>query len=151
MRNLGSHKNVGLGGWILSPKGRMGSSPYPCFQTSDWLERLDVSANSLESSINISSSLVFIRNYFKSTPHLTPLDGLLPSPWVAFLYAASWMITAVSERTFCCGWGWTYRILHVSIGGVCLLTVAVAVFLTEAKLVNFVFGQVLGIKKDKKN
>lgn len=93
-------------------------------------------------------SLIFIYNYYKSAPHLKPLQGLFPSPLVLIAFALSWGITATSEAKLCCEHGWYYRILHIGIGGVCLLTVAVFVFLKEKTLVNFMLEHWLGrIKK----
>ncbi|PFX33256.1 Protein RFT1-like [Stylophora pistillata] len=108
-----------------------------------------VIANCLNMLLRIYHSLVFIYNYFKSAPHLKPLQGLFPSTLVLIAFAFSWGITAMSEAKLCCEHGWFYRILHIGIGGVCLLTVAVFVFLKEKTLVNFMLEHWLGRMKKK--
>lgn len=94
-------------------------------------------------------SVLFIHHYFKSAPHLKPLRGLLPSPLVLAGFALSWVITVTSEARLCCNHGWLYRILHIGIGGVCLLAVTAFVFIKEKTLVNFMLEHWLGRKKKK--
>ena len=96
-------------------------------------------------------SLIFIHHYFKSTPHLKPLRGLVPSRLVLLAFAVSWVITATSETRLCCDHGWYYRILHISVGGFCLLTVAILVYVKEKTLVNFMLEHWLGLQKKKKD
>ena len=64
-------------------------------------------------------------------------------------FAMSWVITAISETRLCCNRGWYYRILHIGIGGVCLLTVAALIYIKEKTLVNFMLEHWLGIRKKK--
>lgn len=94
-------------------------------------------------------SVLFIHHYFKSAPRLKPLHGLLPSPLVLAGFALSWVITVTSEARLCCNHGWLYRILHIGIGGVCLLAVTAFVFIKEKTLVNFMLEHWLGRKKTK--
>lgn len=96
-------------------------------------------------------SLIFIHYYFKSMPHLEPLRGLVPSPLVLLAFAVSWVITATSEARLCCDLGWYYRILHIGVGGVCLLIVAILVYIKEKTLVNFMLEHWLGLQKKKKD
>ena len=84
-------------------------------------------------------------------PHLKPLRGLVPSPLVLFAFAVSWVITATSEARLCCDQGWYYRILHIGVGGVCLLIVAILVYIKEKTLVNFMLEHWLGLQKKKKD
>ncbi|KAJ7391849.1 Oligosaccharide translocation protein rft1 [Desmophyllum pertusum] len=108
-----------------------------------------VIANCLNMLLRIYHSLIFIHNYFKSAPHLKPLRGLVPSPLVLLSFAVSWVITVTSEARLCCSHGWFYRILHIGIGGVCLLVVAALVYIKEKTLVNFMLEHWLGRRKRK--
>lgn len=65
-------------------------------------------------------------------------------------YAVSWAITAISEASLCCTHGWLYRILHISIGGICLLVVAACVYIKEKTLVDFMLGALARKKKKKR-
>ena len=94
-------------------------------------------------------SLIFIHNYFKSTPHLKPLQGLVPSPLVLLAFGTSWAVTAISEAHLCCNHGWYYRIVHIGIGGVCLLAVAACAYIKEKTLLNFMLEHWLGRRKKK--
>ena len=94
-------------------------------------------------------SVEFIHNYFKSTPNHKPLCGLVPSHLVIAGFVVSWLVTTTSETRLCCNHGWHYRILHIAIGGVCLLIVAGFVFIKEKTLVNFVLQHWFGIRKKK--
>lgn len=47
------------------------------------------------------------------------------------------------QGVFCCGRGWMLKLVHVSVGAVCLLGVFIAVLLTETRLVHFVRTQLL--------
>ena len=73
----------------------------------------------------------------------------MPSPLVLVAYAISWAITAISEASLCCTHGWLYRILHISIGSVCLLVVAACVYIKEKTLVDFMLEHWLGRRKGK--
>ncbi|XP_031570734.1 protein RFT1 homolog [Actinia tenebrosa] len=108
-------------------------------------------ANCLNMILRIFHSLSFILKYFKSTPDLQPLRGIFPSYLVLLTYALSGIITALSERVLCCNHGWFYRILHIGIGAVCLLLVAVAVLIKEKSLLEFAYEQFIGAKKKKKD
>ena len=94
-------------------------------------------------------SILFIHNYFKSTSQLKPLQGLVPSPLVLVAFGISWAITVISEVHLCCNHGWYYRILHIGIGGICLLVVTAFVFIKEKTLVNFMLEHWLGRRKKK--
>ena len=75
----------------------------------------------------------------------------MPSPFVLLAFAVSWVITATSETRLCCDHGWYYRILHIVVGGVCLLTVAILAYIKEKTLVNFMLEHWLGLQKKKKD
>lgn len=108
-----------------------------------------VIANCLNMLLRIYHSVKFIHNYFKSTPNHKPLCGLVPSHLVIAGFVVSWLVTTTSETRLCCNHGWHYRILHIAIGGVCLLIVAGFVFIKEKTLVNFVLQHWFGIRKKK--
>ena len=97
----------------------------------------------------ISFSTFFIHQFFKDTDY-RPLHSIVPAPAVMVSYLVAFACTALSEKLFCCNMGLLYQLLHVSIGGVCLLLVAVAVFFKESELVSFIINMVRGRKfKDK--
>lgn len=97
-------------------------------------------ANCLNMSARIIHSIYFTRNYFQDSPY-QPLRGLLPSGPVIGVFILIWLVTNYSESLLCCDQGWTYRILHIAVGGICLLLVAITVLLTEQDLVTFVSDQ----------
>lgn len=47
------------------------------------------------------------------------------------------------QGVLCCDRGWMLRLVHVSIGAMCLLGVFAAVLFTETRLVHFVRTQLL--------
>ncbi|KAJ3602724.1 hypothetical protein NHX12_030473 [Muraenolepis orangiensis] len=101
-----------------------------------------IMANCLNMGLRILHSLVYIRRYFRSSPW-DPLRGLLPSPVLLLGLALSAVVTALSERVFCCDGGWLLRLVHIAVGALCLLCVLVTVLLTETRLVHFVKTQLL--------
>lgn len=52
-------------------------------------------------------------------------------------FLLSFAMTSLSERTFGNNGSHVYQLLHVCIGGVCLLVVAASVYFTEHNIVNF--------------
>lgn len=99
-------------------------------------------ANCLNMALRIFHSLLYIHQYFRSSPW-KPLRGLLPSPLLLLALAVSGLVTAGSESAFCCDSGWMLRLAHVGVGAVCLFCVLVAVVLTETQLIQFVTTQLL--------
>lgn len=99
-------------------------------------------ANCLNMGLRILHSLLYIHRYFKSS-RWKPLRGLLPSPLLLLALAVSAIITSVSEVFLCCDGGWLFRLVHVAVGGICLLLVLAAILLTESQLVQFVRTQLL--------
>lgn len=99
-------------------------------------------ANCLNMGLRILHSLFFIHRYFQSS-QWRPLRGLLPSPLLLLALAVSAVVTALSEGVFCCDHGWLFRLVHIGVGAVCLLSVLVAVLLTETRLIQFVRTQLL--------
>lgn len=81
---------------------------------------------------------------------MKPLRGIIPSFWVAIAYGVSWVITFTSERAFCCDRGWLYRLVHIGIGAICLLSVAIVVFVMETRFVDFMAEHWLGKVRKKK-
>jgi len=51
------------------------------------------------------------------------------------------MLLFLFQKYFCCSHGWTYKCLHIGIGGACLLVVMATVLLTERQLVSFIMEQ----------
>uniref|UniRef100_A0A3Q4GIF0 Protein RFT1 homolog n=1 Tax=Neolamprologus brichardi TaxID=32507 RepID=A0A3Q4GIF0_NEOBR len=99
-------------------------------------------ANCLNMGLRILHSLLYIHRYFQLS-RWKPLQGLLPSPPILLALAVSAVVTTVSEAFFCCDSGLLLRLVHISVGAICLLGVVVAVLLTETKLVQFVSTQLL--------
>ncbi|XP_053492670.1 protein RFT1 homolog [Ictalurus furcatus] len=99
-------------------------------------------ANCCNMALRIIHSLIYIHRYFKHSDH-TPLSGLRPHPALLIVLTISSILTAISERTLCCDSGWLLRLVHISIGAVCLLVVVTVVFLTETRLVQFIRTQLL--------
>ncbi|EDO41402.1 predicted protein [Nematostella vectensis] len=106
-----------------------------------------IMANCLNMLLRIAHSIGFIQHFFKETPNLQPLVGLVPSPMVVAAYFASAVITIASEILLCCDHGWGYRILHIAIGAACLFFTGMIVFFKETALKGFVLQQMLGVKK----
>uniref|UniRef100_A0A1A8RL13 Protein RFT1 homolog n=4 Tax=Nothobranchius TaxID=28779 RepID=A0A1A8RL13_9TELE len=99
-------------------------------------------ANCLNMGLRILHSCLYIHRYFKLS-RWKPLRGLLPSPLVVVSLCVGAAVTAVSEALLCCDRGWLLRVVHVGVGGVCLLLVIAAVLFTETRLIQFVKTQLL--------
>ncbi|XP_040058664.2 man(5)GlcNAc(2)-PP-dolichol translocation protein RFT1 isoform X2 [Gasterosteus aculeatus] len=99
-------------------------------------------ANCLNMGLRISHSVLYIRRCFGST-QWKPLRGLLPSPLLILALAVSALVTSLSEVVLCCDGGWLLRLVHIGVGALCLLTVCVAVLVTETRLIQFVRTQLL--------
>ncbi|KAI0219478.1 RFT1-like protein [Lamellibrachia satsuma] len=99
-----------------------------------------VLANCLNMLARISHSLHHIHMYYINSG-LHPLQGMLLKLPVILTFAAAFVITTYSEKYFCCSHGWTYKCLHIGVGGVCLLVVMTTVLLTERQLVSFIKEQ----------
>uniref|UniRef100_A0A1A8A4S5 Protein RFT1 homolog n=2 Tax=Nothobranchius furzeri TaxID=105023 RepID=A0A1A8A4S5_NOTFU len=99
-------------------------------------------ANCLNMGLRILHSCLYIHRYFELS-RWKPLRGLLPSPLVVVSLCVAAAVTAVSEALLCCDRGWLLRVVHVGVGGVCLLLVIAAVLFTETQLIQFVKTQLL--------
>lgn len=99
-------------------------------------------ANCLNMGLRILHSILFIYHYFQAS-QWRPLHGLLPSPLLILALAVSAVATALSEGFLCCDKGWLFRLVHVGVGGVCLLIVLVTVYFTETGLTQFIKTQLL--------
>ncbi|XP_072203757.1 man(5)GlcNAc(2)-PP-dolichol translocation protein RFT1 [Excalfactoria chinensis] len=99
-------------------------------------------ANCFNMGIRIAHSIHYIYEYFKESSY-RPLTGLLPSPFLILAYVISGGITVYSEAFFCCDKGWTARLIHISIGALCLAATIITMFCTETKMVHFVRSQFL--------
>jgi len=94
-------------------------------------------ANCINMVARILHSCIFIQSYFASTPY-RPLRDAIPSRTTLLILLAAFVITAVSEEYFCCGFGWSYRLLHVTIGFLCLSVVGAVMGVSEPRLLQFV-------------
>ncbi|XP_077582016.1 man(5)GlcNAc(2)-PP-dolichol translocation protein RFT1 [Stigmatopora nigra] len=99
-------------------------------------------ANSLNMALRITHSILYIRRYFASSPW-KPLQGLLPSPLLCLALIVSAVVTVLSEAVFCCDGGWFLRLVHISVGALCLLFVLGAILITETQLTVFVRTQLM--------
>ncbi|XP_062578377.1 protein RFT1 homolog isoform X3 [Saccostrea cucullata] len=104
-----------------------------------------VLANCINMACRILQSVYFIHNYYKDSGY-KPLQGFIPSYPVLGTLVAAYCITALSESYFCCGYGNLFRLLHIIIGGLCLLCVLVTIAISEKQLVQFVTTQLWGRK-----
>ena len=89
---------------------------------------------------------MFIQKFFINSS-LKPLRCIFPSKMVSLSLLLSFIITAVSERIFCCESGWLNRFIHIGIGGVCLLSVLGSILLTETEFISFLKEQWTGKRK----
>ncbi|XP_064632920.1 protein RFT1 homolog isoform X2 [Lineus longissimus] len=97
-------------------------------------------ANCLNIAARVAHSVYYIHHFTKDSDHY-PLRGMFPSMPVMICYIGSFLITFYSERFFCCDSGWVTRLVHIGVGGVCLLVVLGAIFLTQKRLLTFVVEQ----------
>ncbi|KAJ8308955.1 hypothetical protein KUTeg_013829 [Tegillarca granosa] len=97
-------------------------------------------ANCLNMGTRIAHSIYFISTFYKGSNY-RPLRGLVPSPLVVTSLVISFIVTSISEMFFCCSYGAVYRLLHIAVGGLCLLVVLVTIFVSEKDLINFVKEQ----------
>ncbi|XP_061171320.1 protein RFT1 homolog isoform X1 [Saccostrea echinata] len=109
-----------------------------------------VLANCINMACRIMQSIYFIHNYYKDSG-FKPLKGFIPSYPVIGSLAAAYCTTALSESYFCCGYGNLYRLLHIVLGGLCLLGVMITIAIRERELVQFVTTQLWGRKIGKTN
>ncbi|XP_033104445.1 protein RFT1 homolog [Anneissia japonica] len=107
-------------------------------------------ANCLNMLARIIHSLYFINNFYKGSSY-SPLSGLVPKLPVLLVYLFAGVTTIFSEVTFCCDRGIYFRLIHIFIGGLCLLAVLVTIFLTEKKLISFILDQWNEKRKDKQD
>ncbi|XP_063071284.1 protein RFT1 homolog [Engraulis encrasicolus] len=99
-------------------------------------------ANCCNMLLRIAHSTAFMHRYFSSSEYV-PLSGLRPHPALLLSLGLSYSLTALSESVFCCDGGWLLRLVHIAVGGACLLGVMATVFVTETRLVNFIRSQLL--------
>lgn len=109
-----------------------------------------VLANSINIGCRILQSVWFIHNFYKDSSY-QPLKGFLPSFSVLGALALAFCTTAFSEYQLCCDSGNLYKLLHIAIGGVCLLCVLVTIVISERELVKFVTTRLWGHKTGKTN
>ncbi|XP_078310387.1 man(5)GlcNAc(2)-PP-dolichol translocation protein RFT1-like isoform X3 [Crassostrea virginica] len=109
-----------------------------------------VLANCINMMCRILHSVYFIHNYYLGSRY-QPLKGFLPSFAVLGSLVISYCVTAFSEYNLCCKSGNLYNLLHIVIGGVCLLAVLVTIVISERDLVHFVTTQLWGRKIGKTN
>ncbi|KAG8128255.1 hypothetical protein E2320_015119, partial [Naja naja] len=96
-----------------------------------------VLANCFNMGIRILHSLHYIYRYFGCSPY-RPLKGLLISQFLVVVYLISGMSTKVSEVFLCCDKGWMARLIHVTVGALCLTATLTTIFFTETNLIHFI-------------
>uniref|UniRef100_A0A8C6V6B5 Protein RFT1 homolog n=1 Tax=Naja naja TaxID=35670 RepID=A0A8C6V6B5_NAJNA len=101
-----------------------------------------VLANCFNMGIRILHSLHYIYRYFGCSPY-RPLKGLLISQFLVVVYLISGMSTKVSEVFLCCDKGWMARLIHVTVGALCLTATLTTIFFTETNLIHFVRTHIL--------
>ncbi|KYO46395.1 RFT1-like protein [Alligator mississippiensis] len=93
----------------------------------------------------------FLTHWKGSESTYRPLMGLLFSPLLIFVYILSGIITSFSEVFLCCDEGWLARLIHITVGSLCLTATLITVFFTESKLIYFVRIQLLSQYHRKEN
>lgn len=97
-------------------------------------------ANCLNMGARIIHSVYYILNYFSESSY-KPLQGMIPSPTVILVLLVAQGITVMSEIVFCCDKGPLYRLVHIGVGGVCLLAVLLTIYLKESQMITFIKEQ----------
>ncbi|XP_074643284.1 man(5)GlcNAc(2)-PP-dolichol translocation protein RFT1-like isoform X2 [Tubulanus polymorphus] len=106
-------------------------------------------ANCLNMIARIIHSIYYVSHYMKEMPR-SPLIGLLPSLPVSLVYFAAFVITTLSEKMFCCDKGLSGQVIHIGIGGICLMLVLITICLKEQKLISFIMEHYSKSKQSKK-
>ncbi|KAM3848845.1 man(5)GlcNAc(2)-PP-dolichol translocation protein RFT1 isoform 1-T1 [Vipera latastei] len=108
-----------------------------------WLGSIGfILANCFNMGIRILHSIHYIYRYFGCSPH-RPLKGLLISRFLMVVFLISGMSTKVSEVFLCCDKGWMARLIHVTVGALCLTATLTTIFFTETDLIHFVRMHIL--------
>ncbi|KAL5014217.1 hypothetical protein ScPMuIL_008487 [Solemya velum] len=90
--------------------------------------------------IRIGHSCYFIWRYYHRS-EFSPLSGLVPALPVTVTLLLSFLMTRISEIYLCCDHGPVFRLLHIGVGGVCLLATVGIVYFTEKKVILFIKEQ----------
>ena len=48
---------------------------------------------------------------------------------------------SIFQTVFCCDKGILYRLVHIGVGGLCLLVVLLTIYLTESSMITFIKEQ----------
>ncbi|XP_064605676.1 protein RFT1 homolog isoform X2 [Liolophura sinensis] len=97
-------------------------------------------ANSLNMAARIIHSIYFINNYYKGTS-FRPLQSLVPSVGITAVLLLSLVMTSVSEVMFCCDKGFSGKLFHIGVGGMCLLAELAVIYFTENEMIGFIREQ----------
>lgn len=97
-------------------------------------------ANCLNMLLRIAHSVRFIWYYFEQTSD-HPLRALLLRPEIIFSFLLTFAVTYLSGSMFCCDQGVWKRVIHVVVGGACLLTNLLFVWFFEKDLIHFIRTQ----------
>ncbi|KAH3887483.1 protein RFT1 homolog isoform X2 [Dreissena polymorpha] len=97
-------------------------------------------ANCLNMTARIVHSIYYIHNYFKDS-EFNPLQKVIPSPMVLAALMMALFVTLFSETMFCCNRGLIFRLLHIAIGGLCLLSVLGVIYMQELSIIKFIKQQ----------
>lgn len=95
-----------------------------------------IMANCLNMAARIVHGMFFINSYYRNTSH-SPLKGLLPHTAVLTMCVLSYVVTLVTETTFCCDHGLLMWMIHVVLGGLCFLLVIFSIIAKERPLIAF--------------
>ncbi|XP_065912317.1 man(5)GlcNAc(2)-PP-dolichol translocation protein RFT1-like [Dysidea avara] len=95
-------------------------------------------ANCVNMAIRIICSILFINNFFSTTP-FNLLKDCIPSKWLNITFIIIWIATALSEVYISSGQGWMWRLVHVGVGLVCLCWLLLMILFLEQELCQFIY------------
>eukprot|EP00164_Ancoracysta_twista_P000854 GFYU01001125.1.p1 GENE.GFYU01001125.1~~GFYU01001125.1.p1 ORF type:complete len:600 (-),score=141.79 GFYU01001125.1:1482-3281(-) len=101
-----------------------------------------VVGNCFNMIMRITYNAIFIRDYYNredtrdTSQSPFQWSACMPSWKVMFAFAATFVVTAVSNTTLCCSHGWQPRIVHIGLGAACLLVDAAAIWKFEKKYIQ---------------
>lgn len=105
-------------------------------------------ANCLNMLLRIIESVFFIQRFFKDSSS-NPLVSIIPTKGVMLSLLISFIFTFASEGFVGSANNPIYQLVHVLVGGACLVMVAAAIYLTEHEFILFVTN-LLRQKKNKR-
>jgi oligosaccharide translocation protein RFT1 len=91
-------------------------------------------SNCINMALRVVHSFYYIRRFFCGCNY-SPHTALLPCCSILMAFLAAWFITMLSEKWLCCSLSWYFTVLHVGIGGLCLLMIAITVYTFDKQFV----------------